>query len=92
MAGVNLVHVPYRGGGPAISDLLGGQVQLSFATLASSIEFVRAGRLYGMAVTTKTRSESLPNIPTIGEFLPGYESSDWFGLAAPRGVPRRDHQ
>ena len=75
MAGVDMVHVPYRGGGPALTDLLGGQVQVMFATMASSIEHIRAGKLRALAVTTATRSEALPDIPTVGEFVPGYEAS-----------------
>ena len=77
MTGVNLVHVPYRGGGPALVDLLGGQVQVLFATMSSSIEYVRGGKLRALAVTTATRSPVLPDIPTVTEFVPGYESSFW---------------
>jgi tripartite-type tricarboxylate transporter receptor subunit TctC len=87
MAGVNLVHVPYRGAGPALTDLLGGQVQVFFDTLPSSIEHIRAGRLRALAVTTAARVEALPDIPTVGEFVPGYQSSTWFGVVAPRGRP-----
>jgi tripartite-type tricarboxylate transporter receptor subunit TctC len=87
MAGVNLVHVPYRGAGPALTDLLGGQVQVFFDTLPSSIEHIRAGRLRALAVTTAMRSEALPNIPTIGEFVPGYQSSTWWGVVAPKATP-----
>jgi tripartite-type tricarboxylate transporter receptor subunit TctC len=86
MAGVNLVHVPYRGAGPALTDLLGGQVQVFFDTLPSSIEHIRAGRLRALAVTTAARVEALPDIPTVGEFVPGYQSSTWFGVVAPRGT------
>ena len=75
MAGVDMVHVPYRGGAPALTDLLGGQVQVMFATTAASIEYIRTGRLRALAVTTATRSEALPDIPTVGEFVPGYEAS-----------------
>ena len=75
MAGVDMVHVPYRGGAPALTDLLGGQVQVMFATTVASIEYIRAGRLRALAVTTATRSEALPDIPTVGEFVPGYEAS-----------------
>ena len=75
MAGVDMVHVPYRGGGPALTDLLGGQVQVMFVITASSIEHIRAGKLRALAVTTATRSEALPDIPTVGEFVPGYEAS-----------------
>jgi tripartite-type tricarboxylate transporter receptor subunit TctC len=87
MTGVNMVHVPYRGGAPAITDLLGGQVQMMFSVMADSIEYVRAGKLRALAVTTATRSEVLPDIPTVGEFLPGYEASTWFGIGAPKNTP-----
>ena len=87
MAGVDMVHVPYRGGGPALTDLLGGQVQVMFPNPASSIEHVRAGRLRALAVTTAARSEALPDLPTVGEFVPGYEASSMFGLGAPRNTP-----
>ena len=87
MTGVNLVHVPYRGAGPALTDLLGGQVQVFFDTLPSSIEHIRAGRLRALAVTTATRSAVLPNTPTISEFVPGYQSTTWWGVVAPKGVP-----
>jgi tripartite-type tricarboxylate transporter receptor subunit TctC len=87
MAGVNLVHVPYRGAGPALVDLLAGQVQVMFAFMASSIEYVRAGRLRALAVTTATRSEVLPDVPSVGEFVAGYEASGWFGVGAPRATP-----
>ena len=87
MAGVDMIHVPYRGGGPALSDLIAGQVQVMFVTTASPIEYIRAGRLRALAVTTATRSEALPDIPTLGEFLPGYEASNWFGVGAPRNTP-----
>jgi tripartite-type tricarboxylate transporter receptor subunit TctC len=87
MAGVNMVHVPYRGGGPALTDLLGGQVQVMFPGTVASIEYIRAGRLRVLAVTTATRSEALPGIPTMGEFVPGYEASQWFGIGAPKNTP-----
>jgi tripartite-type tricarboxylate transporter receptor subunit TctC len=87
MAGVNLVHVPYRGGGPALTDLLSGQVQVMFATMPSSIEYIRAGKLRALAVATATRSEALPDVSTVGEFVPGYEASSWSGLGAPRATP-----
>src|SRR5262249_54280380 len=80
MAGVNLVHVPYRGAGPALVDLLSGQVQVMFATLSSSIEYVRGGKLRALAVTTATRSDALPDVPTVSEFVPGYEASFWTGI------------
>ena len=87
MTGVNLVHVPYRGGAPAIADLLSGQVQVMFDVLPESIEYIRATKLRPLAVTTATRSEVLPDIPTIGEFVPGYEATLWYGLVAPRNTP-----
>jgi len=87
MTGVNLVHVPYRGAGPALVDLLGGQVQVMFASMSSSIEYVRAGKLRVLAVTTSTQSPVLPDIPTVAEFVPGYEASFWTGIGAPRNTP-----
>jgi tripartite-type tricarboxylate transporter receptor subunit TctC len=87
MAGVNMVHVPYRGEAPAITDLLGGQVQVIFGTVPGSIEHIRASKLRPLAVTTATRLEVLPNIPTVGEFLPGYEASGWQGVGAPKNTP-----
>src|SRR5262249_52929501 len=87
VAGIDMVHVPYRGGGPAVTDLIAGQVQVYFATTVSSIEYVRTGRLRALAVTTAARSEALPDIPTVAEFVPGYEASGWFGLGAPKGTP-----
>jgi tripartite-type tricarboxylate transporter receptor subunit TctC len=87
MAGVNLIHVPYRGGAPAVTDLLGGQVQLMFASPSISIEHVRAGKLRALAVTTATRSEALPDVPTVGEFLSGFEASVWLGVGAPKNTP-----
>jgi tripartite-type tricarboxylate transporter receptor subunit TctC len=87
MAGVDMVHVPYRGGAPALTDLLGGQVQVFFAPLAASIEYIRAGQLRALAVTSRTRSDALPEIPTVGEFVPGYEASSVYGLGAPRNTP-----
>jgi tripartite-type tricarboxylate transporter receptor subunit TctC len=87
MAGVDLVHVPYRGGGPALTDLITGQVQVMFPNTVSSIEYIRAGRLRALAVTTVTRSDALPDIPTVGDFVPGYEASNWYGIGAPRNTP-----
>jgi tripartite-type tricarboxylate transporter receptor subunit TctC len=87
MAGVSMLHVPYRGGGPALIDLLAGQVPIMFDTLATSIEHIRAGKLRALAVTSATRSNVLPNIPAIAEFVPGYEASGWQGIAAPRNTP-----
>jgi tripartite-type tricarboxylate transporter receptor subunit TctC len=86
-AGVNLVHVPYRGGGPAVTDLLGGQVQVMFAPTPPSIEHIRSGKLRALAVTTATRSDALPDIPTVGEFVPGYEASNWYGVGIPKNTP-----
>src|SRR5438445_8012238 len=86
-AGVDMVHVPYRGGAPALTDLLGGQVQVIFSPLPESIEHIRAGKLRPLAVTTATRLEVLPDIPTVGGFLPGYEASGWQGIGAPRNTP-----
>src|ERR1700687_4920714 len=85
--GVNMVHVPYRGAAPAVADLLSGQVQVMFDVLATSIEYIRAGKLRPLAVTTATRFEALPDIPTVGEFVPGYEVSSFFGVGAPRNTP-----
>jgi tripartite-type tricarboxylate transporter receptor subunit TctC len=87
MTGISLVHVPYRGGAPAFTDLLGGQVQVYFGNLAGSIEFIRAGKLRALAVTAATRSDALPEIPTVGEFVPGYEASSVYGLGAPKNTP-----
>jgi tripartite-type tricarboxylate transporter receptor subunit TctC len=87
MTGVNMLHVPYRGGGPALADLLGGQVQICFTNIIVSIEYIRAGQLRALAVTTSSRSEALPEIPSLSEFLPGYEAVDWKGMVAPKNTP-----
>jgi tripartite-type tricarboxylate transporter receptor subunit TctC len=87
MIGVNMIHVPYRGGGPALTDLLGGQVQVMFEPIPTSIEYIRAGKLRALAVTAAARSEVLPGIPTIAEFLPGYEASAFYGIGAPKNTP-----
>ena len=87
MTGVNMVHVPYRGAALALTDLIGGQVQVMFENPLSSIEFMRAGKLRPLAVTTATRSEVLPDLPTIADFVPGYEASGWFGVGVPKGTP-----
>jgi len=87
MTGVNMVHVPYRGQAPAMTDLLGGQVQVMFDPVVSSIAHIRAGKLRPLAVTTLTRSEALPDVPTVGDFVAGYEVSVWFGIGAPRNTP-----
>jgi tripartite-type tricarboxylate transporter receptor subunit TctC len=89
MTGVSLVHVPYRGAGPALVDLLGGQVQVMFASMSSSIEYVRAGKLRALAVTTATRLDALPDIPTVGDFVPSYEASFWTGIGAPKNTPAK---
>jgi len=87
MAGLDMLHVPYRGSGPALTDLIAGQVQVTVDPLPSSVEFIRTGKLRALAVTTATRSEALPGIPTIGDSVPGYEASAWYGFGAPRGTP-----
>jgi tripartite-type tricarboxylate transporter receptor subunit TctC len=87
MAGVNLVHVPYRGNGPALTALLGEQVEVLFPSLPSAIEYIKSGKLRGLAVTSAMRSETLPELPTVGEFVPGYEVSAWYGVGAPKGTP-----
>jgi tripartite-type tricarboxylate transporter receptor subunit TctC len=87
MTGVNMVHVPYRGGGPALADLLAGQVPVMFDSIATSLEQIRAGKLRVLAVTAAERSDVLPNVPTIGEFVPGYEATGWQGIGAPQNTP-----
>jgi tripartite-type tricarboxylate transporter receptor subunit TctC len=87
MTGVKMLHVPYRGGAPALTDLLGGQVQVLFATISSSIEYIKAGNLRPLAVTTAMHLEALPDIPTAGDFVPGYEASGWYGVGAPKNTP-----
>jgi tripartite-type tricarboxylate transporter receptor subunit TctC len=87
MAGVDILHVPYRGGAPATTDLIGGRVQVFFSPMPTMIEHIRTGTLRALAVTTATRSAVLPNIPTVSEFVPGYEASTWFGVGAPTGTP-----
>jgi tripartite-type tricarboxylate transporter receptor subunit TctC len=87
LAGVDLVHVPYRGEAPALADLIGGQLQVMFATLAGSIEFIRSGNLRLLAVTSGTRLEALPEVPAVNEFVPGYEAISWSGIGAPRNTP-----
>jgi len=88
MTGVNMVHVPYRGDAPAVTDLISGQVQVMFSNTVSSIEHIRAGRLRALAVTTATRSDALPDVPTVGEFVQGYEASAWWGFGAPKNAPK----
>jgi tripartite-type tricarboxylate transporter receptor subunit TctC len=87
MTGIDMVHVPYRGGAPALTDLMGGRVQVMFDNIPTSIEHIRAGRLRGLAVTGTTRSNLLPDTPTVADFVPGYEASAWYGLGAPKSTP-----
>ena len=87
MTGVNMVHVPYRGDAPALTDLISGQVQVMFGNTVSSIEHIKAGRLRALAVTTATPSDALPDVPTVGEFVQGYEASGWYGIGAPKNTP-----
>ena len=87
MAGIEMTHVPYRGAAPAVTDLIGGQVQVAFDPMSSSIAHIKAGKLRALAVTTSNRSDALPDIPTVGDFLPGFEASGWFGIGAPKGTP-----
>jgi len=87
MTGTDLTHVPYRGAAPAVAGLIGGQVQVAFTELATSLGYIKAGTLRALAVTTTTRSETLPDVPTLGEFIPGFEASQWVGLVAPRDTP-----
>jgi tripartite-type tricarboxylate transporter receptor subunit TctC len=88
MAGVSMVHVPYRGQGPALSDLLGGQVQVLFATAPGTSDYIATGKLRALAVTSASRAELLPELPTVGDFVPGYETSQWYGIGAPANTPR----
>jgi tripartite-type tricarboxylate transporter receptor subunit TctC len=87
MAGVNLLHVPYRGTAPMLTDLLAGRLQIALDVVPTSLEFIRTGKLRGIAVTTLQRSDVLPNVPTVAELLPGYEAASWLGMAAPKGTP-----
>jgi tripartite-type tricarboxylate transporter receptor subunit TctC len=87
MAGVNMVHVPYRGTGPALTDLMGGQVQVIFDAVASSIAYIKTGKLRPLALTSASRLALLPDVPTVGEFVPGYEATNWVGVGAPRNTP-----
>ena len=87
LAGVNLVHVPFRGNGPALTALLGGQVDLLFPSLASSIAYIKSGQLRGLGVTAATRSDAVPELATVGEFVPGYDVDAWYGIGAPKGTP-----
>jgi tripartite-type tricarboxylate transporter receptor subunit TctC len=87
MAGVDMVHVPYRGGGPALTDTLGGQMQVYFPPLTPSIEYIRGGKLRALGVTSATRSDALPDIATVSDFVPGYEASQWYGVGLPENTP-----
>jgi tripartite-type tricarboxylate transporter receptor subunit TctC len=87
MTGIKMVHVPYRGAAPALIDMMGGRVQVIFDNLPTSIEYIKAGKLRPLAVTTATRSEVLPNLPTVGDFVPGFEASAWYGVGAPKNTP-----
>jgi tripartite-type tricarboxylate transporter receptor subunit TctC len=87
MAGIDMIHVPYRGAGPALADLLGGQVHVYFAGMASAVDHVKSGKLRALGITTAARSDSLPQVVPVGEFVAGYEASDWFGLGVPKGTP-----
>ena len=87
MTGVDMVHVPYRGAAPALTDLLGNQAQVMFPSMPSSIQYIRAGQLRALAVVTATRSDMLPDIPTVAEFVPGYEAGSWYGVGAPKATP-----
>jgi tripartite-type tricarboxylate transporter receptor subunit TctC len=87
MAGIDMIHVPYRGGGPALTDLLGGQVQVYFGNMVSSVEYIKAGTLRALAITTAARWQALPDLPPMADFLPGYEASSWFGIGAPNSTP-----
>ena len=87
MTGVEMVHVPYRGAAPALTDLIGGQVQVMIDTTPASMQHIRSGRLRPLAVTTATRADALPDLPTVGDFVPGYEATSWFGIGAPKDTP-----
>jgi tripartite-type tricarboxylate transporter receptor subunit TctC len=87
MTGISMTHVPYKGAAPALADMVGGQVQVMFDNIPTSIEYIKAGRLRPLAVTTATRSAVLPDLPTVSDFLPGYEASSWYGIGAPKGTP-----
>jgi tripartite-type tricarboxylate transporter receptor subunit TctC len=90
MAELSMLHVPYRGSAPALADLLGGQVQVMFTSVPSAIEYIKAGKLRALALTTLIGSEALPGVPKLGDFVPGYETANWFGIGAPRGTPGED--
>ena len=88
MTGTNMIHVPYRGGALALTDMIGGQVQVMFDNIPTAMEFVKSGKLRGLAVTGATKSEMLPDLPTVADYLPGYEATSWYGLGAPKGTPQ----
>src|SRR5260221_4419187 len=87
MTGIKMVHLPYRGAGPALIDLLGGQIEVMFATLPSSIGYIRGGKLRPLAVTFATRSDAVPDVPTVNDFVPGYDAGDWYGVGAAKNTP-----
>jgi tripartite-type tricarboxylate transporter receptor subunit TctC len=87
MTGVNMLHVPYRGSVAALTDMLGGQVQVFFDNLPASLEYIKAGKVRALAVTTARRAEALPDLPSVGEFVPGYEASLWWGIGVPKNTP-----
>ena len=87
MSGAPMLHVPYRGAAPALTDLIGGQVQVIFSAVPSTVEYIKAGKVRALAVTSTSRSEALPDVPTVAEFVPGYEASNWWGIAAPKNTP-----
>jgi tripartite-type tricarboxylate transporter receptor subunit TctC len=87
MTGVDIVHVPYRGGGPALIDLMSGRVQLMYDNVPTSLQYIKAGKLRALAVTSAERAAVLPELPVVADFVPGYEASAWYGLAAPKGTP-----
>jgi tripartite-type tricarboxylate transporter receptor subunit TctC len=87
MTGIEMTHVAYRGSAPALTDLLGGQVQVYFAPISASLEYIKSGKLVPLAVTTAARAEALPDVPTVADFVPGYEVSAWYGIAAPKATP-----
>ena len=87
MADVNIVHVPYRGGAPAMIDLIGGRAQVMFDNVPTSVEFIRSGKIRPLAVTSAARIELLPDLPTVADYVPGYEASAWYGIGAPKGTP-----
>jgi tripartite-type tricarboxylate transporter receptor subunit TctC len=87
MAGVDMVHVPYRGQGPALGDLVGGQVHVTFATTPGTSDFIKTGQLRALAVTTAVRTQDMPEVPVVADFVPGYEASQWYGMSAPKNTP-----